>query len=296
MKEFVLSNKNIVPSICFGPGMIRGIKPKSNLIGKVNNKITYELKRHVHFKAILSAMKNGYRFIDNSASYGIESLIRSAIKTSKVDRGSFILTTRVSNKSQFNNTVEKDFFHVLEEMELDYIDLLMFHWPVNNYYLDTYKKMESLYHRGYVKNLGVANCHKHHLLKLLQISDVAPVINQVELHPLFTQKDLLCFCKNNNIVVQAYTPLARFDDRLFRLPDLKRIAREHDKTEVQIILRWHIQNGVIPVFRSLNSSRQKENINIFDFSLSESEMRVIDGFNINSRLRYDPDNCDFTIL
>jgi diketogulonate reductase-like aldo/keto reductase len=98
------------------------------------------------------------------------------------------------------------------------------------------------------------------------------------------------------IAVEAYTPIARFDDRLVRLPALKKIAQKHNKSVVQVVLRWHIQNGLIPVVRSLNKKRQLENISVFDFELTKEEMQTIDGFNINSRLRYDPDNCDFSIL
>lgn len=127
-------------------------------------------------------------------------------------------------------------------------------------------------------------------------SDVCPVVNQVEVHPLFTQKPLLSYCKSQGIQVEAYTAIARFDDRLVRLPMLHKIADKYNKTVVQIVLRWHIQNGVIPVVRSLNKNRQFENISIFDFSLTDEEMKEIDSVNINSRLRFDPDNCDFSIL
>lgn len=97
-------------------------------------------------------------------------------------------------------------------------------------------------------------------------------------------------------MVEAYTPVARYDDRLVRLPLLKRLEKKYNKSFVQIILRWHIQNGVIPLVRSLNPKHQKENFDIFDFELSDEDMKAIDGININSRLRYDPDNCDFSIL
>lgn len=172
----------------------------------------------------------------------------------------------------------------------------MFHWPVTGYYEAAWKEMVKLYQEGYCKVVGVANCHKHHLEKLFSVSDIIPAVNQIEVHPLFTQKELIRFCWNNNIAVEAYTAIARFDDRLMRLPLLKNIADKYNKTIVQIILRWHIQTGVIPLVRSLNFKRQQENINIFDFQLTKEEMKAIDGININSRLRYDPDNCDFSIL
>ena len=108
--------------------------------------------------------------------------------------------------------------------------------------------------------------------------------------------DEISFCKEHGITVEAYTPVARFDDRLMRLPLLKKIGEKYGKSVVQVVLRWHIQNGVIPVVRTLSAAHQKENLNIFDFTLTDEEMKAIDGININSRLRYDPDNCDFSIL
>ena len=122
------------------------------------------------------------------------------------------------------------------------------------------------------------------------------MINQFEIHPLFTQKKLIRYCLDNGIRPEAYTPTARFDDRLVRLPLLHRIGKKYGKSILQVVLRWHVQNGVIPVVRALTKSHQQENIDIFDFYLSEAEMADIDGININARVRYDPDNCDFSIL
>lgn len=184
----------------------------------------------------------------------------------------------------------------LQGMGVDYVDMLMFHWPVTDLYIDTWKEMVQLYKEGYCKCLGVANCHKHHIEELMKAADVIPSINQFEVHPLFTQKDLIGYCWSKGIQVEAYTAIARFDDRLMRLPLLKNIAQKYHKTVVQVILRWHVQTGVIPLVRSLNKNRQLENVSIFDFELTSNEMKAIDAININSRLRYDPDNCDFSIL
>lgn len=179
---------------------------------------------------------------------------------------------------------------------VDKIDLLQFHWPVTGKYIDTWREMLKLKEEGYVRVLGVANCHAHHIEALEKSTGEIPEINQIEVHPLFTQKELLEYCKSKGIVVEAYTPVARYDDRLVRLPILKKLEEKYKKTFVQIILRWHIQNGVIPVVRALSEKHQKDNINIFDFVLEDEDMKIIDGLNLDSRLRYDPDNCDFTIL
>jgi diketogulonate reductase-like aldo/keto reductase len=167
---------------------------------------------------------------------------------------------------------------------------------VTGCYIETWHEMERLYEEGYVKHLGVANCHQHHLEEIFKNCKYPPEIGQFEIHPLFSQKGLIKYYKDHNIVIEAYTPIARYDDRLVRLPLLKRLERKYGKTFVQIILRWHVQCGVIPLVRSMSHKHQSENFEIFDFSLDDEDMKSIDAININSRLRYDPDNCDFTIL
>lgn len=297
MEYFELNNGVKVPSICFGPGIVnRGAKFSNTLLGKIKNKLEYKRKEYVYYQAISSAISNGFRFIDYSTSYGREDLISKAIKASGIKREEFILTTRISNQDQKENKVKESFYRSLDKYKIDYIDLLMFHWPVPEYYINTWTKILELQQEGLCKIVGVANCHEHHLTQIESSTGILPSINQIEVHPLFTQKELLTFCKKKNICIEAYTPLARFDERMTRLPLLKNLSNKYHKTIAQLILRWHIQNGVIPVFRSLNKRRQIENINIFDFTISNEDLKLIDSININSRLRYDPDNCDFSIL
>jgi diketogulonate reductase-like aldo/keto reductase len=295
-----LNNNLKIPIIGNGPGIF-GYSAKYNSHPHILRRAYNKLHRHCidevrYINAVVNAFEVGFSLLDFSAAYGNEHLIGKAIKKSKIDRKDLFLTSRVTNHKQLQGNIREEFFRTLDKYGTDYIDLYMFHWPVTGVYLDTWKQMEQLYKEGYCKSIGVANCHQHHLEEIFKIADVVPQINQFEVHPLFTQKPLIEYCKSKNIVVEAYTPIARFDDRLIRLPALKSIAKKHSKTIVQIVLRWHIQNGIIPVVRSLNKNRQKENISIFDFELSKDEMQTIDGFNINSRLRYDPDNCDFSIL
>ena len=235
----------------------------------------------------------GYRLIDYSFAYGDGSEILEAIKMAGLKREDVFLTSRVSNNQQYNGTVRKDFLRSLEKIGLDYIDMFMFHWPVTDHFVNTYKDMERLYKEGYVKVLGVANCHQHHLKDIMDNCEIVPAVDQFEIHPLFTQKPLVRFCHEHGIAVQAYTPLARNDDRLTKNLIMQRLAKKYHKSIQQIILRWDIQLEQIPIPRSLNPGRQKQNIDIFDFSLTDDEMKEIDSININSRLRFDPDNLDF---
>ena len=251
---------------------------------------------HQYVNAVAHALKLGYRLVDYSSAYGDGKLLQKAIRKSGVKREDLFITTRVSNRAQINGRVREEFMNFLKNMQLDCVDLLQFHWPVTDLYLDTWREMEKLKDEGLVRHLGVANCHQHHLEEIFKVCKYRPEVGQFEIHPLFTQKPLIAYYKQQGIVVEAYTPIARYDDRLVRLPLLKRLEKKYNKTFVQIILRWHVQNGVIPLVRSLNPEHQKENLNIFDFSLSQDDMAAIDAVNINSRLRYDPDNCDFSIL
>jgi methylglyoxal/glyoxal reductase len=304
MDTIILNNGVKIPCIGNGPGIMgynNELTGRQNsisyFINRAYNKFYKRKKLEItYINSVANAIRIGFYLLDYSAAYGNEKFIGKAIKKSNVERHELFLTTRVSNKQQLNGNIKEQFFKTLENYQTEYIDLYLFHWPVTDVYLHTWKQMVDLYEQGYCKAVGVANCHQHHLEELLKVSDIVPAVNQIEIHPLFTQKPLIGFCKSEGIVVEAYTPVARFDDRLVRLPLLKNIAKKYNKTIVQIILRWHIQNDVIPIVRSLNKKHQLENISIFDFYLTQEEIKAIDSINIHSRLRYDPDNCDFSIL
>lgn len=246
--------------------------------------------------SISDALRMGYRLLDYSAAYGNMEYVGRAVRKSGVAREDIIFTSRVSNRAQVRHGVREEFFSSLKKLKMDYVDILQFHWPVTGCYLETWDEMVKLRDEGYVKILGAANCHRHHIEALVSHNGIKPAINQIEVHPLFSQKALIGYCRDNGIQVEAYTPIARYDDRLVRLPLLKELETKHGKNFVQIILRWHIQNGVIPVVRAMSRKHRRENMDIFDFELSDEDMKRIDGININSRLRYDPDNCDYSIL
>ncbi len=304
MLYFKLKNGIEIPSIGFGPGIMgyttKIQKRKSlpiRIVNRLINRFIYSpLESEKYIKSITSAFHKGYRLLDYSCSYGNMKLIGEAIKKSAIDREKLIITSRVSNQAQINHTVKDEFIKSLRDMGLEYVDILQFHWPVTDCYVDTWKEMIRLRNEGYCKVLGVANCNQHHIENLYTETGELPLINQFEVHPLFTQKPLIEYCKTKGIQVEAYTPIARYDARLVRLPLLKRLEKKYNKSFIQIILRWHIQNGLIPVIRSLNAPHQKTNIDVYNFELSDEDMHNIDSININSRLRYDPDNCDFSIL
>ncbi len=296
-----LNNGVEIPCIGIGPGIIgevyKSALPSNTFLAKVERKLTSRIKRQLnrrhYIKQLANALTLGYCLIDYSFAYGDGSEILEAIRMAGLKREDIFLTSRVSNKQQYEGTVREEFLKGLEKIGLDYVDMFMFHWPVTDYFVDTYKEMERLYKEGYVKVLGVANCHQHHLQDIMDNCETVPAVDQFEIHPLFTQKPLIEFCHKHGIAVQAYTPLARNDDRLTKNLILQGLAKKYHKSIPQIILRWDVQLQQIPIPRSLNPGRQKQNIDIFDFSLTEEEIKAIDSININSRLRFDPDNLDF---
>lgn len=244
--------------------------------------------------SVKSALESGYRLIDTSSSYNNGYFIRLGIKWSKVPRKELFIITRISNYEQWNKSVKESIDKSLKELDTDYLDLFMFHWPVPDALEKTWKDMEEVYKEGLVKSIGVANCHQHHLEKIEKISTITPAVNEFEIHPLMSQNELVEYCKTKGIVPMAYTPLGRMHPKIIKNKSLKEIARKYSKTEAQIVLRWHIQRGTPVIPRSTNEKNIKSNINIFDFVLAKFEMNEINNINENLRLRYDPDNSRFT--
>lgn len=315
MDALRLYNGVEIPRIGFGPGHINRGAGNSQLGNRIGSqsivirawnkivvrqyyKLVLERKRHTSYiNSIASGIRAGFKLIDYSAAYGSGRNIANAIAISGVPREQLFLTCRISNGAQFAGAqaVRDLIKRHLDEYGTDYVDVMMFHWPVTDCFENTWRVICEAYDNGIARSIGVANCHPHHVKKLIKCG-LKPMLNQFEIHPLFTQKDLIKYNQDLGIVVEAYTPIARNDDRLMRLPKLRQIASNHGKTPVQVVLRWHMQQNIIPIIRSLNYYRQKENLDVFDFELTSEEMKIIDGFNIDSRLRYHPDNCDFTIL
>lgn len=303
-KIYKLTLNNGVQIPCIGSGAGWMVTTKKMRLFSEETKIGSFLNRQInriyhrylcnqYVKDLTNRIRMGYRMIDSSAAYHNEKYIAEAIRRSGIKREDVFIVTRASNQQQYDGNIRESFMESLHNYGYKYIDLYMFHWPVTGHFIDTYKEMERLYAEGYVKAIGVCNCKEHHLQEILEKCTVVPALNQFEIHPLFTQKPLIAFCKRHGIQVEAYTPLARNDDRLQKNPILINLSRKYDKSIAQVILRWDVQQGIIPIPKSNNPKRQASNIDIFDFELTDEEMQAIDSININSRLRFDPDNLDF---
>ncbi|GGJ87427.1 glyoxal reductase [Lentibacillus kapialis] len=244
----------------------------------------------VTVSSVKSALKNGYRSIDTASFYENEKGVGQGIKESDVPRDEIFVTSKVWNDQQGYEDTLKAFEASLEKLGLDYLDLYLIHWPVKGKYKETWKAMEKLYAEGKVRAIGVSNFHVQHLKDLMHDSNVKPVVNQVEYHPNLTQEELRAFCEQENIQLEAWSPLKR--GRLINDPVIMELAEKYEKTSAQIILRWDVQNHVVTIPKSTHEHRIKENADIFDFKLTDDEMKRISGLNEDDRTGMNPDDFD----
>ncbi|RAR42925.1 aldo/keto reductase [Paenibacillus sp. MDMC362] len=241
-------------------------------------------------QSVKSAIAAGYRSIDTAAIYGNEEGVGQAIRESGVSRDELFITTKVWNDDQGYEKTLQAFETSRKKLGLDIVDLYLVHWPGKDKYLDTWKALIHLQKEGLVRSIGVSNFQIRHLQHIIEDTGVVPVVNQVELHPLLSQKELLGFARENQIVLEAWSPLMQGN---LDQPILAQIAEKYGKTTAQVILRWDIQNGVIVIPKSVKEHRIRENAGIFDFELSAEDMAAIDGLNHNKRFGSNPDEFLF---
>lgn len=245
--------------------------------------------------AVKAAIKNGYRSIDGAAIYDNEVSmgkgIAEGIKAAGISREDLFITSKVWNADLGYESTIKAYETSLKKLGLDYLDLYLVHWPVEGKYKDSWRALEYLYKQGRVKAIGVSNFQVHHLENLMKDAEIKPMINQVEFHPRLTQGKVRAFCKENDIQVEAWSPL--MVGKLLDNEILKEIAHNHNKSIAQVILRWDMQNGVITIPKSTNEGRIIENSQIFDFELTNEEVEKINSLNQDLRVGPDPDNFDF---
>ncbi|AFZ91708.1 MULTISPECIES: aldo/keto reductase [Bacillus] len=245
--------------------------------------------------AVKTALVHGYRSVDTAAIYGNEEGvgegIRQGLQEAGLKREDIFVTSKVWNADLGYEETLKAFDTSLEKLGLDYLDLYLIHWPVEGKYIDAWRALETLYRDGRIKAIGVSNFQIHHLKHLMKETEIKPMINQVEYHPRLTQKELLAFCTEQDIQLEAWSPLMQ--GQLLDHPVLQEIAEKYGKSAAQVILRWDLQNGVITIPKSTKKHRIEENANVFDFELSADDIKRIDDLNENLRVGPDPDNFDF---
>jgi 2,5-diketo-D-gluconate reductase A len=236
------------------------------------------------------AIATGYRHIDTAAAYKNEEGVGAALKASGVSRDELFVTTKLWNADQGYDSTLKAFDASMEKLGLDVLDLYLIHWPTpaRELYLDTWRAFEKLQADGRVRSIGVSNFQPAHLDALAAKSDVVPSVNQIELHPFLTQRELRDYHRAHGIHTEAWSPLAQGGE-LLKHDAVAEIAGRHGKTPAQAILRWHLQIGNIIFPKSVTASRVEENFDVFDFELSSEDLTVLEGLNKNERTGPDPD-------
>ncbi|PKQ30457.1 MAG: aldo/keto reductase [Actinobacteria bacterium HGW-Actinobacteria-10] len=233
------------------------------------------------------ALEAGYRAIDTASLYGNEAGIGRAIASSGIARKEIFLTTKVWNDEQGYESTLEAFDRSLERLRTDYVDLYLVHWPIARHYAATWRAMEEILESGRTRAIGVCNFLTQHLDALEAVSQVRPMVNQVELHPRLQQPELQAYCHERHIVQEAWAPIMR--GRVFDIPEIVEIGRSHSKSAAQIAIRWVLQSGHVVIPKSVHAERIRENADVFDFELSEAEMAVILSLDRGERIGKDPD-------
>jgi methylglyoxal/glyoxal reductase len=236
----------------------------------------------ITLRAVRYALKIGYRHIDTAELYGNESDVGRAVQESGIRRDDVFITTKVWNSHQGYDSTLYACEGSLRRLGLSYVDLYLIHWPVQGLGDETWKAMIKLLHQGKARAIGVSNYSIRELVnELLDKSDIVPAVNQVEFHPFLYQQELLRFCKNNNIQLEAYSPLTRA--KRLNHSNIIQMAKKYGKTPSQILIRWSLQHDVIAIPKSIHEDRIKENSQVFDFHVEPEDMKLLDSLNENLR-------------
>lgn len=247
-------------------------------------------------EVVTAGLKIGFRAFDTARDYGNEHIVGRVLKECLAEQGlkreDVFITTKIGNGQQRLGNIEEQIEISLRNLQTDYVDCWLMHWPYPGYFVDTYHKMETVYKTGKVKAIGMANYHIRHFEQLWKEGfDIAPHCAQFEHHPMRTADDIFEFCRSHNIAVQAYSPLCRMIDAIKKSSILNDIASKKGKTIGQVILRWHYQHQSVPCFKSLKPMRLAENFNIWDFELTQEEMAAINSMDCDYKYHLESASC-----
>jgi 2,5-diketo-D-gluconate reductase A len=237
----------------------------------------------------LDAIALGYRHLDTAAFYRNEREVGEAVRAAPVPRDVLFVTSKVWKDDNGYDTTLRAFDASMQRLGLEQLDLYMIHWPVpsTDLYVDTWRALIRVRDEGRVRSIGVANFHAHHIERIIGETGVAPVVNQVELHPWLPQRELRAFDDARDIRTEAWSPLAR--GRVLHAPPLTRLAAKYDRSPAQIVLRWHVELGNIVIPKASSLERQRENLDVFGFALDDGDRALIAGLETGERTGRDPD-------
>lgn len=237
---------------------------------------TYQIRGEEGLDQILTAIQDGYRLLDTSTNYDSEGIVGEAIRRSGIPRSEFFVTTKLPGKYHHYEDALMMIQESLFRMGLDYFDLYLIHWPLpkRGLYVEAWKAMVTAQKLGLIRSIGVSNFEPEHLDKIIDETGVTPAINQIEIHPYWVQERMVKANQERGILTEAWSPLGRGSDAL-KEAVITELAEKYGKTSAQVILRWHAQRGIIPIPKSRNIQHQRENLAIFDFELTQTEIERI---------------------
>ena len=257
---------------------------------------TWKLKGQQCTDLVRYAIETGYRSIDTAAAYENEEFVGQGIKDSGLKREELFVTTKLRNRYHGYDTTLYGFEESMKKLGLEYVDLYLIHWPGEDMYLPSWKAFIRLYEEKRIRAIGVSNFYPQHMDVLYQETGVMPVVDQIETHPYLHQNVVIDYCRKHNIFVEAWSPLMVGGEAM-RDPVIVEIADKHGKSPAQTILRWHTQNGFAVIPKSANEGRIKENLNIFDFTLTDADMAALNALTKkNIRVGDDPLTYRFKLL
>lgn len=250
------------------------------------------------FDAVTEALKVGYRHIDTAKRYENEKSVGEAIKASGINRDEIFVTSKLWNTDRGYDNAMRAFEKTLHDLDLEYLDLYLLHWPaVKNQFdnweeinLSSWKALTELYNEGVIKAIGVSNFYPHHLKALME-TEVLPMVNQIEFHPGFMQTETLNYCRENGILVEAWAPFAA--GKILENPDLVKLASKYNKSVAQLCIRWCLQNDVVPLPKSITPERILQNLQVFDFEITDEDMAYLNAMDYIGGSGHNSDEVKF---